>query len=820
MTPELWRQVEQLYEAALGLPTAERDALLQGVDAQIRAKVAAMLAQDGSALDHPAWEGKDGLLNTETIASSGRELGPYKIEQRIGAGGMGQVYRALDTRLGRTVAIKLLSPELAAEGIFKRRFLQEARAASALNHPNIVVLYDISSHAGVDFLVMEYIAGRTLKDIIPRGGMAFDQVAALGSQVALALGAAHSAGIVHRDIKPANILVTGQQQVKVLDFGIAKLPHDGNDTGVTRQGQVIGTVAYMSPEQTRGEEVDTRSDIFSLGCVLYEAATGCLPFHGDSSVALMHHIATIDPEPPSALRPDLPPEFVRLVLHCLAKSAAARPDSAVELATALKSLSLPAKPSSPIRTGEPSLAVIPFQLRGPATEQYLSVSLADALIHRLSSSGKLAVRPIASVMRYAGKEVDWSQAARELNVDLIVEGVIQIMGAKIRVLVQAHRSSDSHTLASLKEDGDADELFALQDRLTDAVSDIFLPKQKRIDPPAPPTRHAGAYELYLRAVDRQVHVDKFEMASAIEMLTRATELDPAFADAWGLLAQACAQMGQHLDSDPKWFELGERAIARALELDPVQCDALCARSIILWSPSRGFQNRPALRALNAALKIDPLRATARHFRSAVLWHLGFLEAASEDAGELQSPALSAMHKACIALQRGDFDGCTEYYARVQGLEPNGVLSYVLAPLAPLWAGRLGEARKALDKARQMLSDDPFTMGMEAIFAALEGNPALAESIADEALCGRSLTHSHHTWHYCAGAYALCGKPEKAIAELWRCADLGLPNYRLFEMDPSLRSLREHPEFRDLMSALRREHESIRDEFGLETKPGV
>jgi eukaryotic-like serine/threonine-protein kinase len=817
MTPELWRQIEELYEAALDLPTAERNVLLQRAAPQLRAKVEAMLAQDGSALDHPAWERRDWLLNTETAASSGREFGPYKIEQRIGAGGMGQVYRALDTRLGRTVAIKLLSPELAAEGVSKRRFLQEARAASALNHPNIVVLYDISSQDGVDFLVMEYVAGRTLKDLIPREGMAFEQVAALGSQVALALGAAHAAGIVHRDIKPANILVTGQQQVKVLDFGIAKLPHEGNDTGMTRQGQIIGTVAYMSPEQTRGEEVDTRSDIFSLGCVLYEAATGCLPFHGDSSVALMHHIATVDPEPPSALRADLPPEFVRLVMHCLAKSAAARPDSAVELATALKSLTLPAKPSSPIRTGQPSVAVIPLHVRGPAAEQYLSVSLADALIHRLSSSGKLAVRPIASVMRYAGKEVDWSQAARELNVDMIVEGVIQIMGAKIRVLVQAHRSSDSHTLASLKEDGDSSDLFGLQDRLTDAVSDVFVPRQKSIDPPAPPTKHAGAYELYLRAVDRQVHVDKFETASAIDMLTRCTELDPAFAGAWGLLAQACAQMGAHLDSDPKWFELGERAIAKALELDPVQCEALCARSMILWSPSRGFQNRAALRALNAALKIDPLRTIARHQRCAVFWHLGFLEAASEDAGELQSPTLLAMQKACIALQRGDFDANIELYARAQSLEPNSVLSYVLAPLGPLWAGRMGEARKILDKARQMLGNDPFITGIEAIFTAMEGHPARAESLADEALRGRSLTHSHHTWHSCAGAYALCGRPEKAIAELRRCADMGLPNYRLFEMDPSLCSLREHPEFRDLMSALRREHESIRDEFGLETR---
>jgi len=816
MTPELWRRLEELYQAALELPPSERSALLQRADPQLRAKVEAMLAQDGSALDGPAWRGNDWLLNTATVASPGKELGPYRIERQIGAGGMGHVYQALDMRLHRTVAIKVLSPQLAAEGEFKRRFLHEARAASALNHPNIVVLHDICSHDGVDFLVMEFVAGRTLSDTIPSGGLPFDQVATLGSQVALALGAAHAAGIVHRDIKPANIVITDQQQVKVLDFGIAKLPHDANDTNVTRQGQIIGTVAYMSPEQTRGEQVDARSDIFSLGCVLYEAATGCRPFHGESAFALMHEIATAQPDPPSVLQPDLPPQFVRLVMNCLAKQPDARPGSAVELATEIKSLTYPAKPPAPIRAGLPSLAVIPLQLRGPAADQYLSVSLADALIHRLSSSGKLVVRPIASVMRYAGKEVDWGQAARELNVDMIVEGVIQIMGTKIRVLVQAHRSSDSHTLASFKQDGDSNDLFALQDRLTDAVSDIFLPKEKRTDPTSLPTRHPAAYELYLRAVERQLHVEKFEMTSAIEMLTRATELDPGFADAWGLLAQAYAQMGSHLDSDPKWFELGERAIAKALELDPVQCEALCARGMILFSPSRSFQNRAALRALNAALKIDPLRTTARHMRGAVLWHLGFLEAASEDAGELQNPALSGMHKACIALQRGDFDGCVEHYARVQSLQPNGILSYVLAPLAPLWAGRMGETRKALDKAHQMLGDDPFITGIEAIFAAMEGNRARAESLADEALRGRSLTHSHHTWHYCAGAYALCGKPEKAMAELQRCADLGLPNHRLFERDPSLRPLRDHPEFRDLMSAIRREHESIREEFGLET----
>ncbi|MEO7030626.1 MAG: winged helix-turn-helix domain-containing protein [Acidobacteriaceae bacterium] len=478
----------------------------------------------------------------------------------------------------------------------------------------------------------------------------------------------------------------------------------------------------------------------------------------------------------------------------------------------------PASAALPLQD-RPSVAVIPLKVRGPVGDQYLSVSLAEALVHRLSSTGKLVVRPISSVIRYAGEELDWVRAARELNVDTIVEGAVQISGGKIRVLVQVHRVSDALTLASLKQDGDSSNLFALQDRLTDIVSDVLVPREKSdSEPTIPPTKHTGAFELYLRAVDRQVHVDKFEMASAIELLTRATELDSAFADAWGLLAQACAQMGSHLDSDPKWFELGERAIARTLELDPVQCTALCARSMILWSPSRGFQNRAALRALNAALKIDPARPTARHQRTAILWHLGFHDAAEQDAKELQatSPVLGIMHQGAIALQRGEFDLSAEFYARVLEIDPNGVLNHLMAPVAVLYAGRLDEARAAIEKARRMFPAESFTLGLEAIVAAIEGDPRRAEILADEAArTVHSMTHTHHTWHSCAAAYALSGKPEKAIHELERCGAMGLPNYRLFEADPYLRGLHKEAGFNDLMTRLRREHDSIRDEFGLQ-----
>ena len=341
---------------------------------------------------------------TFAFAPAAKLLGRYQVERPLGAGGMGEVYAAQDTRLGRKVAIKMLAHGTASDASLRRRFLKEARTASALNHANIVAIYDICTENDADFIVMEYIDGATLESLIAQKALSLDQLAGLGSQIALALGAAHAAGIVHRDIKPANIMVTKAQDVKVLDFGIAKVQRDGLETHLTGAGQIIGTIAYMSPEQTRAEEIDYRSDIFSLGCVLYEASTTQKPFKAASALSLMHAIATTDPELPSTHRSELQPEFVRLVMRCLAKDRRQRPESAIELATELRSLAFPDRPRVQSAVKSRTVAVVPLKLRGPATDQYLSISLAEALIHRLSSSGKLLVRPIASVVRYSGAE--------------------------------------------------------------------------------------------------------------------------------------------------------------------------------------------------------------------------------------------------------------------------------------------------------------------------------------------------------------------------------------------------------------------------------
>jgi serine/threonine-protein kinase len=806
-TPDRWQKIEALYHAALERDPASRAAFLDGAcghDDELRREIESLLAADPTGqglLDRPV---SSLLAESATIEfEPGACVGAYQIEGVIGQGGMGKVYRARDTRLGRIVAIKTSSAR------FSDRFEREARAIAALNHPHICHLY----HVGPDYLVMEYVEGTPLKGPLP-----MDAALKYAEQVCDALDAAHQKGIVHRDLKPANILLA-KHGIKLLDFGLAQMeagPDDPTMAQMTQAGAVIGTPAYMAPEQWEGKKADARSDIYSFGCVLYEMLTGKRAAGEREAVApplgdVLRTCLEKDPEDRW--------QSARELKHALHWAAQAGPGGA-------RSAISPASHADGILTrslgDRRSVAVIPFRFRTAlAEDQFLSVALADAVANRLGSNGKLLVRPTSSVLRYAGTDTEWGKIAGELNVDLVVEGTIQKMGPKIRVLVQAHQASDSRTLHSSRHDGGAEDLFGLQDRIADSVSEVFVPrKDATVEPAIPPTANPMAYELYLRAVDRVFYLNKFDLGSAIEILIRVTDLDPNFADAWGLLAQAYSQMGQHLDPDPQWFERAEHAIARTLELDPVQCDALCARGTILWSPSRGFQTRPALRAMNAALKVNPNRFQARMFRAAIFFHIGFYEESGRDQQEslLANPgfAMAVMGQGNVALYRGDYDAANELFERVLAMEPALVLANIFAPLPALLLGRIGVAREKIDKARQMVPEEPQLTCLTGLIAAHEGDFKLAEQLADEVCTEnkKSVTHTHHTWHYAAGVYAICGKPEKALQQLRRCAQMGLPNYLLFGSDPFLRTLRDHPDFTALMSDLRREHDRYREEFRL------
>jgi tRNA A-37 threonylcarbamoyl transferase component Bud32/tetratricopeptide (TPR) repeat protein len=371
MTPERWGQMEELYHAARALPPSQRAALLERADPELRATVASLLAQeeDGPFLDRPAWEGRESLLkqdgplqaetrieqeigqggmNTAEMSRMGRpasthlrpgvRLGPYQLEALLGEGGMGQVFRARDTRLGRQVAIKVIRAEQAQRPDFRVRFQREARATAALNHPHICTLYDVGEQEGTSYLVMEYVEGQTLAARLRESPLPLDQLLRRAAEVSQALAAAHERGIIHRDLKPANLMLT-PAGVKVLDFGLAKFTGpEASATDATLAHTILGTPAYMSPEQTRGEELDPRSDLFSFGCVLYEAATGVRPFRGSSLAETLREVVSGHPPPPSSLRPELPAGLDAILMRTLAKDRERRYQSAADLFSALEEL--------------------------------------------------------------------------------------------------------------------------------------------------------------------------------------------------------------------------------------------------------------------------------------------------------------------------------------------------------------------------------------------------------------------------------------------------------------------------------------------------
>jgi DNA-binding winged helix-turn-helix (wHTH) protein/Flp pilus assembly protein TadD len=473
-----------------------------------------------------------------------------------------------------------------------------------------------------------------------------------------------------------------------------------------------------------------------------------------------------------------------------------------------------------------AVAVVPFLLRTPlAEDEFLSVALADAVIHRLDSSGNLLVRPTVSVMRYAGREADWKEVARELNVDLVVDGTIQRMGPKIRVLVRVHRVWDALLLYSSKLDADADDLFGLEDRLSEGVRGALLPPSqaerkngsfaRKVNPK---TTSPIAYELFLRAAERVTRLNKWDTQSAIEMLMRATGVDPSFTEAWARLSQACVQMSVAFDSDPRWFQMAENAVRMTLALDMGNADALCARGQMLWSPHHSYQNRQALRALNGALKMNSGCHAARIWRGLILFHLGLYDEAREGLEEARSTnpddTRTLVFLGQTALYRGDCEEARELNGRALAADPASIWPNIFYPIILLYLGRPAEAIERIRIARAMLPEEPTLLSLEGLVAAHEGEFHKAERMADEALTHtQSLLHTHHLWHNAAGVFAMCGKPEKAVPLLRRCAQMGLPNHLLFESDPHLNSLRRQPGFLELMSELRVEHEQYRAEFG-------
>ena len=669
----------------------------------------------------------------------GTRIGPYEILSPIGAGGMGEVYKATDTRLQRIVAIKFLPPELTRDKSAKARFTQEARAASSLDHPNICTIHQIDETPdGQLFIVMSYYEGETLKERIASGPLPIDEAVDLARQVAGGLSKAHASGIVHRDIKPANVIITRDHVAKILDFGLAKLP----EVTMTQTGMLWGTVAYMSPEQASGATIDARTDLWALGVVLYEMLTGRPPFQGDASFAVMYQILNTAPQSVTESRSEVPAELGRVVEHALTKRAEDRYSSAEWMLADLTAFSEQTKSRSKASTGSgahrvPSIAVLPFTDMSPQRDQdYFCEGMAEELINALSGLKEVRVASRTSAFQFKGQTPEPSEIGTRLKVGTILEGSVRKAGNRLRITVQLINAPDGYQIWSQRYDRDMDDVFAVQDEIALAVVEklkVQLGGVDEADLVKRPTDDLEAYSLYLQGRYFWTRRMGGFMQQAIDCFEQAVARDPSFALAYAGLADAHTILHVYgLGSADVCVPKAGAAAERAMALDPTSAETLMAMALHLWGERKFDESE---RYYRRALELHPNAALARA-------QLGVMLASLKRFEEAIPLVAQARVEEPVSLLIGYYAICTYVFARqyeralddcrvMLALDQNFPMVNFTASTALSGLGRHEESIAAARRAVEASNRLPLLLGELGATYAAAGRRDEAREVLDE-----------------------------------------------------------------------------------------
>jgi serine/threonine protein kinase/Flp pilus assembly protein TadD len=747
--------------------------------------------------------------------ASGARLGTYEVIAPLGAGGMGEVYRARDTRLGREVAVKLLPAEVASSADRLARLEREARTVAGLNHPNIVTLFSVEDADGIRFLTMELVEGQGLDRLVVPGGLPLSRILELAIPLADALVAAHERGVVHRDLKPGNVMVTHEGRVKVLDFGLAKLTaaadSDVTDSAgptmaapVSMPGQMTGTVPYMAPEQVRGEIVDAGTDLFALGIVIYELAAGRRPFAGPTPADVCSSILRDAPEPLSSLRPDLPEGLDRVVRRCLEKDRRNRYRAAREVVEELRLLQRGGEHGVAAREqgGIRSLAVLPLgNVSHDPAQEYFVDGMTEALISDLSRLKDLRVISRTSAMRFKGVHKALPDIARELGVDAVLEGSALLLGQRVRISVQLVSAHRDETLWSERYDRDLEDVLDLQSEVAAKVAGEIALRVTAGEAKRLARRKAVNPEAHIEYLKGH-HISEATSPQAIELslrhFQRALQLDPNFAPAWAGVAHChYVRASRGMASPAEAFDAARAAARKALELD----DSLAEGHAELgWIESRQGNLPGGMRFLERAIELNPGLTSAYAA-------LGRIYYCTERHAEAQAAMLKALSldplSMIIHTTVGDayyyareYQESVPYYRKAIELDPrfDGAHTDLARSLEAL--GQFDEARAEYEEGRRLAGTVAGPSFGLAHLEASRGNSAGARRMLEELKASRA-QRVVSAWGI-AALHASLGDVDEAFQWLEAAFSEGAAGLVFLRVHPRLDPIRHDPRYQALV----------------------